>query len=103
MLKGIKSPPLNGSKSELLKWRSKIIIVIHPANTGKLINNKKDVINIVQGNNGINNALFNIERHEAFNAVIIKLIEPNKLLRPAKCSEKNIKSMLLLFNVDKGT
>ena len=57
MLKSKTSPPLKGSKKEQLKCLSKIIIVIHPANTGNDINNKKLVKNILQENKGMNNAL----------------------------------------------
>ena len=42
------SPPLTGSKKDVLKCLSKIIIVIHPANTGIDIINKIDVANIDQ-------------------------------------------------------
>ena len=60
------SPPLKGSKKEQLKCLSKIIIVIHPANTGNDINNKKLVKNILQENKGMNNALSITDRHEQF-------------------------------------
>jgi hypothetical protein len=36
-----------------LKCLSEVIVVIHPANTGRDINNKKEVKNILQGNKGI--------------------------------------------------
>ncbi len=85
----IKSPPLNGSKNDVLKCLSKIIIVIHPANTGNDTNNRIEVKKIVHGNKGMNNALCKIETDEAFNVVTIKLIDPNKELNPTKCNEKH--------------
>ena len=51
----IKSPPLNGSRKLVLECLSEVIIVIHPANTGRGIINKIGVKNILHGNNGINN------------------------------------------------
>lgn len=90
--KSKRSPPLKGSKKEELKCRSKIIIVIHPANTGKERINNKEVKKIDQGNKGKNKESCKIERLQAFNKETIKLIEPNKELNPAKCKEKNIKS-----------
>jgi hypothetical protein len=73
-----------------LKCRSKIIIVINPAKTGKEIINNKPVKNIDRGNNGRNKDEYKIERLLAFNKVTIKLIEPNNELNPATCKEKNI-------------
>ena len=43
-----KSPPLDGSGEGRLKWRSEIIVVIHPAETGRLIINRMEVKNILQ-------------------------------------------------------
>jgi len=84
----IRSPPLNGSGKEQLKCRSKIIIVITPARTGRLIINKTDVKNIDQLYKGKNRNELIIERLEDFNKVTIKLIDPNKLLNPTMCREK---------------
>ena len=81
---GIKSPPLNGSRNDVLKCLSKIIIVIQPANTGKDTNSSIEVKKIVHGNNGMNNALCKIVTEEAFKVVTIKLIDPNKELNPHK-------------------
>jgi hypothetical protein len=39
-------PPLTGSEKLVLKWRSKVIIVILPASTGRDNTNKNDVKNI---------------------------------------------------------
>jgi hypothetical protein len=83
-----KSPPLNGSKNGRLECRSEIIIVITAADTGGLIINKTDVKNIDQQYGGK-------KRHEFtdFNKVTIELIDPNKLLNPTMCKEKNMKSI----------
>jgi hypothetical protein len=88
-----KSPPLNGSKKEQLKCLSNIIIVIHPANTGRLIINNNEVKNIDQQYKGKNKNELIIERLEDFNKVTIELIDPNKLLNPTMCKEKNIRSI----------
>lgn len=88
----IKSPPLNGSENEVLKCLSKVIVVIHPANTGRDNNNKILVKNIVHGNKGTNKPDCKIANEVAFNTVTIKLIDPNKEDNPAKCKEKNIRS-----------
>jgi hypothetical protein len=85
-----------------LKCLSEVIVVIHPANTGRDINNKKEVKNIVRGNKGIYK-LEITERLDAFNEVTIKLIDPNKEDNPTKCKEKNIKSIEEEFIIDKGT
>ena len=101
--KSKRSPPLKGSKKEELKCLSKIIIVIHPANTGKLIINNKEVNKIDQGNKGKNKDEYKIERLQAFNKETIKLREPNKELNPAKCKENNIKSIQEEFIKERGT
>jgi hypothetical protein len=86
-----------------LKCLSKIIIVIHPASTGREINNNKEVNNILQGNRGKNNDMEITERLDAFNEVTIKLIDPNKELNPTKCKENNMKSIEEEFIIDRGT
>jgi hypothetical protein len=87
------SPPRIGSKKDVLKCLSKIIIVIHPANTGNDIINNIDVKNIDQLNNDKNKILYCIDKLDALNIVTIKLIDPNKLDSPIMCKEKNIKSI----------
>lgn len=72
-----------------MKCLSKIIIVIHPANTGRDIINKIEVKNILHGNNGMNNADCRIENDAPFNIVTMKLIDPNRELNPTKCKEKH--------------
>ena len=101
--KGKRSPPLNGSENDVLKCLSKIIVVIHPASTGREIDNKKEVKNILQGNRGKNNDIWITERLDAFNEVTIKLIDPDKGLNPTKCKEKNIISIEEEFIIDGGT
>ena len=88
-----RSPPRIGSKNDVLKCRSKMIIVIQPANTGRDMINSKEVKNILHGNNGINNDVYKILKLDDFNRVTIKLILPNKELNPTICNEKNIKSI----------
>jgi hypothetical protein len=67
-------------------------MVIDPANTGRDNINNILVKKIDQGNKGKKRDEYNIERLQAFNKVITKLIEPNNELNPAICNEKNIKS-----------
>ena len=55
-----KSPPLNGSREGRLECRSEIIIVITPADTGRLIINKTDVKNIDQQYRGKNRKEYKI-------------------------------------------
>ncbi len=88
-----KSPPLNGSKEGRLECRSEIIIVITAADTGGLIINNTDVKNIDQQYGGKNRKELIIERLLDFNIVTIELIDPNKLLSPTMCKERNIRSI----------
>ena len=60
-------------------------------------------VNREKGNKGKNKEEYKIERLQAFNKEIIKLIEPNKELNPAKCKEKNIKSIEEEFIIERGT
>ena len=73
--KSIRSPPLIGSKNEVLKCLSKIIIVIQPANTGNDIINRNEVKNIDHGNKGINNDEYKMLKLHDFNKVIIKKVK----------------------------
>ena len=59
--------------------------------------------NIDHGYKGKCKLEYNIDKLDVFNNVTIKLIEPNILLKPAKCNEKNIRSMDEGLIVDKGT
>ena len=83
-----KSPPLNGSREGQLGCRSEMIIVITPANTGRLIINDTGVKDIGRQYEGKNRKELIIERLEDFNKVTIELIDPNKLLNPTMCKEK---------------
>ena len=80
-------------REEQLECRSEIIIVITPADIGRLIINSTDVKNIDQQYKGKNRKELIIERLLDFNKVTIELIDPNKLLNPTMCKEKNIKSI----------
>ena len=80
------SPPDALSKNDVLKFRSVNNIVIAPARTGKLNNNKKAVIRIDQTNKG--NLFISIPRHRILNIVTIKFIAPAIDDTPAKCNEK---------------
>lgn len=87
------SPPLVGSRKDVLKCLSKVVIVIHPANTGDDIIDKTDVANIDQENNDKNKTLYCIDKLDALNIVHIKLVEPDIEDNPNICNEKNIKSI----------
>lgn len=63
------------------------------ANTGMLIINSSDVKNIDHENNSIKLNRYNSENEETDSIDDIKFIEPNKLLKPAKCKLKNSKSI----------
>ncbi len=84
------SPPPEGSKKEVLKFRSVRSIVIAPANTGRDSNNKTAVIKIDHTNNGIESNVIEVER--IFTIVVIKLIAPRIEEAPAKWSLKIAKS-----------
>ena len=56
--KKIMSPPLIGSKNDVLKCLSNMIMVMQPANTGNEIISNIDVKNIDQENNDKNNILY---------------------------------------------
>ena len=73
----------------VLECLSEVIIVIRPANTGRGINNKIGVKNILHGNNGINNADCRMANDVPFNIVTIRLIDPNRELNPTKCKGKH--------------
>ena len=88
-----KSPPLDGSKEGRLECRSKVIIVITPAETGRLITNSNDVKNIDRQYKGKKRKELIIDRLEDLNKVTIELIDPNKLLNPATCGGKEGRSI----------
>jgi hypothetical protein len=90
-----KSPPLSGSKKQLLKCLSEIIIVIHAANTGIDIINNNDVKKIDQLNNSIKLNRYNNENDDTLKMLDMKFIAPNNELKPARCKLKNNKSIEL--------
>jgi len=87
------SPPPQGSKNLVLKFRSVKSIVIAPAKTGKDNNNKIAVVNTDQTNNGV----FSIDILLGFIFIIveIKLIAPRIEEIPAKWREKIVISTAL--------
>jgi len=85
------SPPPEGSKKDVLKFRSVNNIVIAPANTGKERRSRIAVNNTDQTNNGIESNL--IEDDRIFRMVVIKLIAPRIEDTPAKCNLKMAKSI----------
>lgn len=101
--KYILSPPLIGSKNDVLKCLSNITIVMHPAKTGKDKISKNEVKNNDQLKRERNNKLYCIDNEHALNIVTIKLIDPNNELKPRRCKEKNNKSMAEWFIIDRGT
>ena len=84
------SPPPQGSKKVVLKFRSRNNIVIAPASTGRLRSNRKAVKNTDQTKRGISSATRPDPR--MFIMVAIKLIAPRMEDTPAKCSERMAKS-----------
>lgn len=72
------------------------------ANTGKLNNSKKLVIKTLQANNGTR--FIDIPGARILKIVVIKLIEPNKLLIPEMCKDVINKSIEAegLIAPDKG-
>ena len=79
-------------KKEVLKLRSKSNMVIAAAKTGNDINNKKETVIWAT----IKRGYWKKEKEEFIGnikTVIIKFIEDNIELAPAKCKEKIIKSV----------
>jgi hypothetical protein len=76
------SPPPAGSKKEVLRFRSVSNIVIPPANTGNLNNNKKTVIKIAHTNNLVLSHFTLSPRKNEI--VVIKLIDLMIEEAPAK-------------------
>ncbi len=72
-----------------------MIIVIHAAKTGIEIINNNDVKKIDQENNSIKLKRYNNEKEEIERILEIKLIEPKREDKPAKCKLKNNKSIEL--------
>ena len=90
----IGSPPPDGSKKEVLKFRSVRSMVIAPAKTGIDNKSKIAVINTDHTNNGVSSIL--IDEWRMFKIVVIKLIAPRIDEAPAKWREKIVKSIEIL-------
>jgi hypothetical protein len=84
------SPPPEGSKKDVLKFRSVNNMVMAPANTGKDNRRRTAVISTDHTNKGILSNL--IKRDRIFKIVVIKLIAPKIEEAPAKCNLKMAKS-----------
>jgi len=76
------SPPPEGSKKDVLKFRSVNNIVIAPANTGNDNSKSTAVIRTDQTNKGMESS--DIEADRMFIIVVIKLIAPRMEDAPAK-------------------
>ena len=84
------SPPPQGSKKDVLIFRSSNNIVIPPAKTGKDNTNKKPAIKILQTNRGIFSK--DTSPLRAFHIVHIKFRLLRMDLTPARCNLKIAKS-----------
>lgn len=84
------SPPPEGSKNVVLKFRSQSNIVIAPARTGNDNNNKNAVINTAHTNNGT--LCIVIPGHLILKIVVIKLTAPSIEDAPETCKLKIAKS-----------
>lgn len=84
-------PPPEGSKKLVLKFLSERSIVIAPAKTGSVNNNKIAVMNTAHTNSGSLCKL--IPFVFIFRVVLIKLIAPKREDIPAKCKLKMAKSI----------
>jgi len=80
------SPPPEGSKNEVLKFRSVRSIVIAPASTGKESKSKTAVIFTDQTNKGRCSKPIPMDR--ILIIVVMKLIAPRIDEAPARCKEK---------------
>lgn len=84
------SPPPEGSKNEVLRFRSVRSIVMAPAKTGRERRRSTVVILTDQTNKGTRSKVKPADRMLA--TVEIKLIDPRIEETPARCSEKMAKS-----------
>jgi len=76
------SPPPEGSKNEVLKFRSVKSMVIAPASTGNDKSKSTAVISTDQTNRGIESRV--IEEDRIFKIVVMKLMAPKIEDAPAK-------------------
>ena len=88
----IGSPPPATSKNDVLKFLSVNTIVIPPANTGK--DNKSNTAVITTAHPNKANLCNLIPGVLMFTIVVIKFIDPNKLLTPVKCKVNIARSTL---------
>lgn len=86
----IGSPPPEGSKNALLKFRSRSNMVIAPANTGRERRSNVVVIRIDQIIRGMRSGIIDFGR--MLKIVAIKLIDPTIDEIPAMCRERIVKS-----------
>ena len=86
------SPPPEGSKNKVLKFRSVNNIVIAPASTGNDSNNKKAVIKTDQTNKGV--LCMYMPGARMFIIVVIKFTAPAIDDTPAMCKLKMARSTL---------
>lgn len=84
------SPPPQGSKKEVLRFRSVRSMVIAAANTGKAKRSMIAVISTDQTNKGILN--MGIDFGFILMHVVMKLIAPRMEEAPARCKEKIARS-----------
>lgn len=84
------SPPPEGSKNEVLKFRSVNNIVMAPAKTGNERRRRIAVIRTDHTNRGIESR--DIEEERMFKMVVMKLIAPRIEEAPAKCNLKIARS-----------
>lgn len=84
------SPPPDGSKKEVLKFRSVRSMVMAPASTGRDSNKRTAVIKTDHTNKGIESKVILALR--IFRIVVIKLIAPKIEEAPAKWRLKIAKS-----------
>jgi hypothetical protein len=89
------SPPPDGSKNVVLKFRSVNNIVIAPARTGKERSNRTAVIPTDHTNNGMYSIFMKFGR--MFIIVVIKLMAPRMEEAPAKWSLKIARSTEIPF------
>jgi len=88
----IGSPPPATSKNDVLKFLSVNTIVIPPANTGN--DNKSNTAVITTAHPNKANLCNLIPGVLMFTIVVIKFIDPNKLLTPVKCKVNIARSTL---------
>ena len=84
------SPPPEGSKNAVFKFRSVRSIVMAPARTGRERRRRTVVMTTAQTNSGVRSGFMPSIR--IFKTVLIKLMEPRMEEAPAKWREKMARS-----------